>query len=85
MNKNYIMASIKPFVMKQEVSVYLNDNCQKTVYCTIDDIEKTIAELADAYDIQQVDIIERADMYSTRIKDHLTTQYANKNLNVVIW
>lgn len=83
--KDYIIASIKPFVMQQEVSVYLNGNCLKTVNCTIDDIEKTISMLANEYNIKHIDLIEKANMYSTKIKDYLMTQYADKEFDIAIW
>ena len=83
--KDYIIASIRPFVMNQEVSVYLNGNCFKTINCTIDDIEKTISTLANEYNIKHIDLIEKAGMYSTKIKDRLITQYADKNFDISIW
>ena len=83
--KDYIIASIKPFVMQQEVSVYLNGNCFKTINCTIDDIEKTISTLANEYNIKHIDLIEKSNMYSARIKDNLITQYADKGFDIAIW
>ena len=85
MEKDYIIASIRPFVMNQKVAVYLNGECVKTLECKIDEIEKTISALIDTYKVNQIDLVEKAHMYSPQIKDHLVSQYADKELNIKVW
>ena len=85
MDKDYIGIKIHPFIFKQEVAVYQDGNCVRTIRCKLDDIEKTIVTLSDMYHINKVNLIEKNHMYSLKIKEHLNTQYANKNLDVTIW
>ena len=58
---------------------------QGKIKVVIDDIEKTISMLANEYNIKHIDLIEKANMYSTKIKDYLMTQYADKEFDIAIW
>lgn len=85
MERDYIIASIRPFVINQKIDVYLNGECVEALECKIDDIEKTISALVDKYKVNQIDLVEKNNMYSPQIKDRLTTKYADKELNINIW
>lgn len=85
MERDYIIASIRPFVINQKIGVYLNGECVEALECKIDDIEKTISALVDKYKVNQIDLVEKNNMYSPQIKDRLTTKYADKELNINIW
>ena len=84
-DKDYIVANIHPFLFKQEVSVYQDGNCIKTIKCKLDDIEKTIVTLSDVYKINKINLVEKNEVYCLKIRDNLLTQYANKNLDIVMW
>ena len=85
MNKDCIAVNIRPFVLKQDIFVYQDRTCIRTVKCKIDDIEKIITLLSDKYNINKINLIEPTSMYSSKIKENLLTQYADKNLEITIW
>jgi hypothetical protein len=84
MNK-HIIAMVHPFVVEQEVSVYDNGECIKTMNCTLDNIENTILTLANQYNIKQIDLAG-SQIYNLKIRDNINTNTNfNKNeLNITI-
>lgn len=85
MDKDYIVVNIRPFIFKQNVSVYQDGNCIRTLKCKIDEIEKTIINLSDIYHVNKVNLVEKDNIYSLKIKDSLLSKYTDKNLEVTIW
>ena len=85
MDKNCIIANIRPFVFKQNVSVYQDGNCIRTVKCKLGDMGKIISTLSDMYHINKVNLVEKGDVYSLKIRDNLLSQYADKNLEITMW
>ena len=85
MDKDYIVANIRPFIFKQNVSVYQDGNCIRTLKCKIDEIEKIIINLSDIYHVNKVNLVEKGNIYSLKIKDSLLSKYTDKNLEVTIW
>lgn len=84
MNK-HIIAMIHPFVVEQEVSVYDNGECIKTINCTLDNIENAILSLVNQYNIKQIDLAGN-QIYNLKIRDNINTNTNfNKNeLNITI-
>ena len=85
MDKDYIVVNIRPFIFKQNISVYQDGNCIRTLKCKIDEIEKTIINLSDIYHVNKVNLVEKGNIYSLKIKDSLLSKYTDKNLEVTIW
>ena len=85
MDKNYIIVNIRPFVFKQNISVYQDGNCIRTIKCKLNDIGKIITTLSDMYNINKVNLVEKGDVYSPKIRDNLLSQYADKNLEITMW
>jgi len=83
MKKKFIVTSIHPFVLKQEVSVYEDNKCIKSIMCNLDDIENTIETFVKEYDIDTINIQNKE--YGTKIKDHLVSKYTDKSLNINIF
>jgi len=84
MNK-HIIAMVHPFVVEQEVSVYDNGECVKTINCTLDNIENAILSLVNQYDVKQIDLAGN-QIYNLKIRDNINTNTNfNKNeLNITI-
>lgn len=85
MDKDYIVVNIRPFIFKQNVSVYQDGNCIRTLKCKIDEIEKTIINLSDIYHVNKVNLVEKNNIYSLKIKDSLLSKYTDKNLEITVW
>ena len=67
MNDN-ITAFIHAFVLEQEVNVYQNGECVKTVKCILDNLEETIYSLVNLYNIKQINLAGD-QLYSLRVKE----------------
>ena len=80
---DHITAFIRSFVLEQEVDVYQNGECVKTVKCTLDNIEKVINNLIKEYNISQIDIAGSKE-YAFKIKEHLQTKYSKFKDNLKI-
>ena len=85
MDKNYIIVNIRPFVFKQQIAVYQDGNCIRTVKCKLDDIGSMIRTLSDMYHINKINLVEKGDAYSLKIRDNLLSQYADKNFEITMW
>ena len=85
MDKDYIIVNIRPFIFKQDISVYQNGYCVRTVKCKLDEIGKTVVTLSDLYNTNKINLVEKGNAYSLKIKDNLLSQYTDKNLEVTIW
>jgi len=76
MNDN-ITAFIHAFILEQEVKVYQNGECIKTVKCTLDDLEETIYSLVNLYNIKQINLAGN-QLYSLRVKEKMMDSKYNK-------
>ena len=85
MNKDCIIINIRPFVFKQNISVYQDGNCIRTIKCKLDDIENTVRTLSDIYNINKINLVEKSDTYSLKIRDSLLSKYADKNFEITMW
>lgn len=82
---SHITAFIRTFILEQEVNVYQNGECIRTVKCTLDDMEKVINSLMKEYNISQVDIAGNS-AYALKLKDHLQTKYSKlEDLNITVY
>ena len=85
MNKDCIIINIRPFVFKQNISVYQDGNCIRTVKCKLNDIGSMVRTLSDMYHINKINLVEKGDAYSLKIRDNLLSQYADKNFEIIMW
>ena len=85
MNKDCIIINIRPFVFKQNISVYQDGNCIRTVKCKFDDIGSMVRTLSDMYHINKINLVEKGDTYSLKIRDSLLSKYADKNFEITMW
>lgn len=85
MDKNHIIVEIHPFIFKQDISVYQDGNCVRTVKCKLNDIGSMIRTLSDIYHINKINLVEKGDAYSLKIRDNLLSQYADKNFEITMW
>ena len=85
MNKDCIVINIRPFVFKQNISVYQDGNCIRTVKCKLDDIGSMVRTLSDIYHINKINLVEKGDTYSLKIRDNLLSKYADKNFEITMW
>ena len=85
MNKDCIIINIRPFVFKQQIAVYQDGNCIRTIKCKLDDIENTVRTLSDIYNINKINLVEKSDTYSLKIRDSLLSKYADKNFEITMW
>ena len=83
MNK-HIVCCIHPFVVTQEIDVYQNGECIKTVKCALDQLEDTIVELGMKYNINKIDL-KGGQLYSLKIKENLElNKYTENKFEVYI-
>ena len=48
---NHIIVNFQPFVAKQEILVYINGNCEKQIYVSVDRIVDSVKGLKSTYNI----------------------------------
>ena len=46
---NHIIVNFQPFVAKQEILVYINGNCEKQIYVSVDRIVDSVPQLLDLF------------------------------------
>lgn len=82
---NHVVAIIHPFVVQQEVDVYMNGECVKTVSCKLNELDKVCYNLCKEYNINQLDL-NGQDQYALHLRDKLTssTEYEDFKINVDI-
>lgn len=81
---NHIVTNIHPFVIEQEVCVYQNGECVKTVKCALDDLEKTCIALCKEYNIHTIDT-KGGQLYAMKIKEHINAKFdLNEDIEVNI-
>ena len=80
----YVVATIHPFVLGQEIMVYINGKCERVVECTLDNMVDIIEELCKEYDITKVNFIG-GQLYALKFKDKLVAKkFNNKSIEVHI-
>ena len=78
-----IVATIHPFVLIQEISVYKNDECIKNVSCSLTDMEDTIYTLCKEFNVNKVDIAG-GQLYGLKIKEHFAANKFNNSNQIDI-
>lgn len=84
MAKNHIVTTIHPFVMEQEVSVYQNGECSKSVNCTLNELADVIIGLSKEFNIKTVDLAGSNQLFSLKTKDDLMSKYAENDLEIIV-
>jgi hypothetical protein len=79
-----IVVTIHPFVREQEVNVYIEEKCVKTVQSTLEDLEETVFKLCKKYDINNV-ITFGGQLYALKMKEHFaTSKFSKYNINIEV-
>ena len=52
---NHVVVNITPFVMKQNITVFVNGEVEKTVQCDISELEKVSYALCKEYDVHKLE------------------------------
>lgn len=83
---DHIVASIHPFVVEQEVSVYKDGECVKTVQCTLDNIKEVCYSLCKEYNIPQLDLCGTNQLYTLHIKEELevSNKFEDFKINIEV-
>ena len=80
----YVVATIHPFVLGQEIMVYIDGKCEKVVECTLDNMTNIIKRLCQEYNINKVNFIG-GQLYALKFKDELVAnKFNNKPIEVHI-
>lgn len=80
----YIIATIHPFVFGQEVMIYENNKCIKTIECTLDNMCTTIYKLCEEYNIDDVKFFG-GQLYALKFKNEfVANKFGNKHINISI-
>ena len=61
---NHIIVNFQPFVAKQEILVYINGNCEKQIYVSVDRIVDSVKGLKSTYNINKIDLCGNRDYLS---------------------
>ena len=80
---NHIVVDFRPFVMSQNVMVYINGECKEVVGASLDDVVQVVNALCSKYNINQVDMCGNTDFLSKYKKELMTTQYGNINVDII--
>lgn len=84
MKNDHIVARIHPFVMQQEVDVYQNGECSKSIKCTLNELADVIMGLSKEFNIKTVDIAGSNQLFSLKTKDDLMSKYAENDLEIIV-
>lgn len=74
---NKIVSVIRPFTIQQNVFVYNGSNTISVSVAEMDNIEKTILNLANEYDVNEVELVG-AKKFTSGIKDKIVEAEMNK-------
>lgn len=80
----YVIATIHPFVFGQEVMVYIDKECVRTIECTLNTMPKMIYKLCEEYDINDVRFFG-GQLYALKFKEEFTAcKFGKRQINVHI-
>ncbi len=71
---NHIICDFHPFTMNQNILVYMNGECVKTVSVTVDRVVDTVNGLCKQYGIHQIDLCGNQN-YLERYKNLLNAKF----------
>lgn len=73
----YVIATIHPFVLGQEINIYINNECVRIVECTVNNMCDIISKVCDEYDINTVHFYG-GQLYALKFKDDLVANKFSK-------
>lgn len=82
--ENSILVTVRPFVMEQEVAVYMDDIPVEVIKCNLNEIEEAISTLSNKFHIYKVDISGGNQIYCSKIKENLATKYSFNDIDIVV-
>lgn len=77
MNNGYITATIHPFVVQQEICVYVGNECVQITSADIDHVCEQICTLCKKYNIDEV-YFHGGQLYALKWKDDFTSHKFTK-------
>lgn len=82
MARNHVVVTIHPFIMRQEVSAYVDGVCVKHAECQMDEMDKICYAFCKEFDIHQIDLVG-VTKFCEQIENKMLTkqEYANFDLN----
>lgn len=80
---DHIIVNFQPFVLKQEVLVYVNGECVKQTAVEVNRITDVVNGLSKQYNIKQIDLCGSQD-YLSRFQAEMNSKFANNECNVEI-
>ena len=78
---NHIIVNFQPFVAKQEILVYINGNCEKQIYVSVDRIVDSVKGLKSTYNINKIDLCGNRD-YLSFFKVFMLDSYDNCTITI---
>ena len=78
---NHIIVNFQPFVAKQEILVYINGNCEKQIYVSVDRIVDSVKGLKSTYNINKIDLCGNRD-YLSFFKEKRLDSYDNCTITI---
>lgn len=73
---NHIIVNFQPFTAKQEILVYINGNCEKQIYVSVDRIVDSVKGLKSTYNINRIDLCGNRD-YLSFFREKMLDDYDN--------
>ena len=84
MRKGEVVATIHPFVLGQEIYVYVGDECVQVLETTIDQMCEKIYMLCEKYNLTQVHLYG-GQLYALKWKDEFVAhKFGKKNIEIHI-
>lgn len=81
---NYVVGTIHPFVLGQEILVYIDSQCIQVVECTLENMNEKVYQLCEKYNINKVCFVG-GQLYALKFKDELVAnKFGNKHIEVTI-
>ena len=80
----YIIATIHPFILGQEIMIYIDNKYERTIECTLEYMCDTIYKLCEQYDINEVKFVG-GQLYALKFKDQFAAnKFGKRHINVTI-
>lgn len=84
MKNGYIVATIHPFILGQEIYAYVGNECVQIIECTIDNMPQMVYQLCDRYNLNEVHFYG-GQLYALKWKDEFAAnKFTNRKINIHI-
>jgi len=81
---DHIVVNVQPFIYEQEILIYKNEECTNIEHSKLTELDENIALYAKLHNIKNIDLVGNP-FFTERLKERLTLNKFNLDLNVVLY